>query len=127
MKIRPLAIILLDIARLKEVNDTLGHHNGDLVMQEVARRITSALRETDTVARLSGDEFAILLPGDDQASVTLTVEKIQKTMETPALIDGSPLDIEVNMGVAVYPQHGEDRNVSGCHMRTWPCGWRKPK
>jgi diguanylate cyclase (GGDEF)-like protein/PAS domain S-box-containing protein len=110
-EIRPLAIILLDIARLKEVNDTLGHHNGDIVMKEVAKRITLVLRETDTVARLSGDEFAILLPGDDQASVARTVEKIQKAMEPPTLIDGSPLDIEVNMGIAVYPQHGEDPNV----------------
>jgi diguanylate cyclase (GGDEF)-like protein/PAS domain S-box-containing protein len=108
---KPLAIILLDIARLQEVNDTLGHHNGDIVMQEVARRITMALRETDTVARLSGDEFAILLPGDDQAFATLAIEKIQKAMEPPAVIDGSPLDIEVNMGVAVYPQHGEDPGV----------------
>ncbi len=107
----PLAIILLDIARLKEVNDILGHHNGDIVMQEVARRITMALRETDTVARLGGDEFAILLPGADKESATLAIEKIQKTMEPPALIDGGPLDIEVNMGVAVYPQHGEDPTV----------------
>lgn len=105
---KPLAIILLDIARLKEVNDILGHHNGDIVMQEVARRITMALRETDTVARLGGDEFAILLPGDEKEFATIAIEKIQKAMEPPALIDGSPLDIEVNMGVAVYPQHGED-------------------
>ncbi|MDP1529382.1 MAG: EAL domain-containing protein [Rhodoferax sp.] len=110
-EIRPLAIILLDIARLKEVNDILGHHNGDIVLLEVARRITMALRESDTMARLSGDEFAILLPGADQASATLAIEKIQKAMEPPALIDGGPLDIEVNMGVAVYPQHGEDPTV----------------
>ncbi|WP_310448093.1 EAL domain-containing protein [Thiobacillus sp.] len=108
---RPLAIILLDIARLKEVNDILGHHNGDIVIKEVARRITTALRETDTVARLSGDEFAILLPGDDKAAATFAIEKIQKAMESPAVIDGSPLDIEVNMGVTVYPQHGEDPGV----------------
>jgi len=110
-EIRPLAIILLDIARLKEVNDILGHHNGDIVLLEVARRITMALRETDTVARLSGDEFAILLPGADQESATLAIEKIQKAMEPPALIDGGPLDIEVNMGVAAYPQHGEDPSL----------------
>jgi diguanylate cyclase (GGDEF)-like protein/PAS domain S-box-containing protein len=108
---KPLAIVLLDIARLKEVNDILGHHNGDIVIQEVARRITMALRETDTVARLGGDEFAILLPGADEEFATLAIEKIQKAMEPPAIIDGDPLDIEVNMGVAVYPQHGEDPTV----------------
>ncbi len=108
---KPLTVILLDIARLKEVNDILGHHNGDIVLQEVAKRIPLALRESDTVARLSGDEFAILLPGADEDTTTLVIEKVQKAMEPPALIDGSPLDIEVNMGVAVYPQHGEDPTV----------------
>ena len=108
---KPLAIILLDIARLKEVNDILGHHNGDIVLLEVARRITMTLRESDTVARLSGDEFVILLPGADKDSAILAIEKIQQAMEPPALIDGGPLDIEVNMGVAVYPQHGEDPSL----------------
>lgn len=108
---QPLTIILLNIARLKEVNDTVGHHNGDIVLQEVARRITMALRKTDTVARLSGDEFAILLPGVGKESATFTIETIQKAMETPTMIDDSPLDIEVYMGVAVYPQHGEDATV----------------
>lgn len=108
---KPLAIILLDIARLKEVNDILGHHNGDIVLQEVTRRIMLVLRATDTVARLGGDEFAMLLPSADKESATLVIEKIQKAMEPPALIDGGPLDIEVNMGVAVYPQHGEDPSV----------------
>ena len=108
---QPLAIILLNIARLKEVNDTVGHHNGDIVLQEVARRITMALRKTDTVARLSGDEFAILLPGAGKESVTFTIETIQKAMEAPAMIDDGPLDIEVYMGVAIYPQHGEDATV----------------
>lgn len=108
---QPLAIILLNIARLKEVNDTVGHHNGDIVLQEVARRITMALRNTDTVARLSGDEFAILLPGDDKESAILAIETIQKAMETPTMIDDGPLDIEVYMGVAIYPQHGEDATV----------------
>lgn len=108
---QPLTIILLNIARLKEVNDTVGHHNGDIVLQEVARRISVALHKTDTVARLSGDEFAILLPGVGKESAAITIKTIQKAMEAPAMIDDGPLDIEVYMGVAVYPQHGEDAAV----------------
>lgn len=113
---RPLAILLLDIARLKEVNDTLGHYFGDLVIQEVGKRITLTLRASDTVARLGGDEFAILLPGDDKQSVTCAIEKIQKAMESPVLVGGDPLDIEVNIGVAVYPEHGEDPTVLLSHV-----------
>jgi len=112
---KPLTIMLLNIARLKEVNDTVGHHNGDIVLQEVARRITMALRNTDTVARLSGDEFAIMLPGISMESALHAIETIQKAMEPPAMIDDGPLDVEVYMGVAVYPQHGEDATVLLSH------------
>ena len=62
----PLALLVMDLDRFKEINDTFGHRAGDLLINQVAERITSDLRETDTVARLGGDEFAILLPGADQ-------------------------------------------------------------
>ncbi len=104
---KPLAIILLDISRLKEVNDILGYHNGDIVLQEVAKRITISLRETDTVARLGGDEFAILLPGDDKDSVIHAVKKIQKALEPPISLDNSLFDVEASMGISVYPYHGD--------------------
>lgn len=111
----PLVVIAMKIARLKEVNEILGHHNGDLVIKEVAKRVAQTLRATDTVAHLSGDEFVILLPGDNEKTVGYTICKIQSTMEPPAVIDGGPLDIEVNMGVAVYPQHGEEPSVLLSH------------
>lgn len=111
----PLVVIVMKIARLKEVNEILGHHNGDLVIQEVAKRVAQTLRDTDTVAHLGGDEFVILLPGDDETTVNHSVHKIQNAMEPPAVIDGGPLDIEVTLGVAVYPQHGEEPSVLLSH------------
>ncbi len=105
---RSLAIIVLDISRLKEVNEILGHHNGDIVLQEVARRLTTTLRKTDTVARLGGDEFVVLFSVADEVALDHAITKIQRAMLPPTVIDGIPLDIEVNIGVALYPEHGED-------------------
>jgi len=87
----PLALLVMDLDRFKEINDTFGHRAGDLLINQVAERITSDLRETDTVARLGGDEFAILLPGADQDGAWRVAQKIS-----------------VSIGMAISPQHGED-------------------
>ncbi|MEV4513394.1 bifunctional diguanylate cyclase/phosphodiesterase [Dactylosporangium sp. NPDC049525] len=106
---RPCALLLIDLDRFKEVNDTLGHHNGDLLLQQVARRLTGVLRDTDTVARLGGDEFAVLLPdvgGLDDAMAAAA--KITAALETPFLLEGLSLEVDGSVGVAVYPVHALD-------------------
>ncbi|HET7483297.1 MAG TPA: GGDEF domain-containing protein, partial [Actinomycetota bacterium] len=78
------AIALMDLDRFKEINDTLGHHHGDMVLQETARRLQRTLRDTDTIARLGGDEFAIVLPDvADPASILLVAEKVNTALSAP--------------------------------------------
>jgi len=83
------AIMLMDLDRFKDVNDTLGHHNGDLLLQRIGSRLDSVLRNTATVARLGGDEFAILLPeiADRQAVVPI-VRRVLKVLEEPVVVGG---------------------------------------
>ena len=103
-----LAVLMIDILRLKEINDLLGHQSGDLVLQEVARRLQRQLRESDTVARLVGDEFVLVLPAIDSEHVHVAVEKIQKAFELPIIVNDTYLEVEVAIGIALYPNHGDD-------------------
>jgi len=103
------ALFLIDLDRFKEINDGLGHHIGDVLLQKVALRLRGALRESDTVARLGGDEFAILLPTiDDQQHAELTAQKILHTLERPIATEGHMLTISGSIGIALFPLHGED-------------------
>jgi len=105
------ALLLLDLDRFKEVNDTLGHHHGDLLLQQVAERLRDTLRDSDTVARLGGDEFAVLLP--QIASVkeaTAVADKLSAAIEAPFTLDGLTLDVDASIGVAAYPDHATDVN-----------------
>ncbi len=106
-----LAVLMMDLDRFKEINDTLGHHVGDLVLQEVALRLQNAVRKSDTVARLGGDEFAVVLPGVDISKIGPIVNKILKSLEPTVILDQHSLHIETSIGVALYPQHGEDSNT----------------
>jgi diguanylate cyclase (GGDEF)-like protein len=105
------ALLLMDLDRFKVVNDTLGHHMGDQLLQEVARRLVGELRTCDTVARLGGDEFAVLLPEADALTVPAVATRLIEILEAPIDLDGSPVTIGVSIGVAVYPLHGEDRDT----------------
>ena len=105
----PAALAMLDLDRFKEVNDTLGHHYGDQLLVQVGRRLQGVLREVDTVARLGGDEFAVLLPGIGTAdSAAIVARKLQAALESPFVLDGLSLDVEASIGLAMYPDHGED-------------------
>ncbi len=106
-----LALVLTDLDRFKEINDTLGHQNGDLVLQQVATRLRNALRESDTIARLGGDEFAALLPGVDVTQATNIVRKLISALEEPLMIDGQSLHVGASFGVTMYPEHGEDEGI----------------
>ena len=105
-----LSVLLLDLDRFKEINDTLGHHYGDLLLIELARRLESVLPGSDTVARLGGDEFGILVPQPSGTAVELerTLERTLAALEQPFQVGGLPLYVEASIGVARYPAHGHD-------------------
>ena len=104
----PLSLLVMDLDRFKEINDTFGHRAGDLLISEVAQRIKSDLRETDTVARLGGDEFALILPGADEGGAGHVAQKIIAALQRPFDIEGVAHEVAISIGIAVSPQHGED-------------------
>jgi diguanylate cyclase (GGDEF)-like protein len=105
----PVALLLLDLNQFKEVNDTLGHDQGDRLLVMVAARLRTALRAVDTVARLGGDEFAVLLVDDVSPRRTLrAAERVLACFDEPHEIDGMSLQCGASLGVAIYPDHGDD-------------------
>ncbi len=101
-------VILLDIDRFKNVNDSLGHDAGDELIKRSADRLREALRGSDTVARLGGDEFAILLPGLKSDETVRVARKVLEAMRQPFLVAGRELRVSVSLGLAIGPQDGED-------------------
>jgi diguanylate cyclase len=105
----PAALLLIDLDRFKEVNDTLGHHLGDQLLVQVGERLRGRLREVDTVARLGGDEFAVLLPRIQTAEGAVAVaSKLLDGFDEPFRLEDLSLEVEASIGVAVYPEHGSD-------------------
>jgi diguanylate cyclase (GGDEF)-like protein len=102
----PLAVMLLDLDRFKEVNDTFGHQYGDQLLQQVAARVDDVLRAGDTVARLAGDEFAVLLPDTDLGSAREVADRIRDRLHRSFALDGVTVDVEASIGVAGAPMHG---------------------
>jgi diguanylate cyclase (GGDEF)-like protein len=103
------AVVLVDLDRFKIVNDTLGHHAGDELLQVVAARLRSGLRPQDTIARLGGDEFGLLLPGvDDDATAADLLSPVRERLGEEIVLDGVPVTIEASFGVALYPRHATD-------------------
>lgn len=100
--------ILIDLDDFKEVNDSLGHNVGDLVLQEVARRLKNNIRKMDTVARLGGDEFVIILESLDHEQVIQFAEKLVGAISEPFLLAGHEINVGISMGIASYPEHGHD-------------------
>lgn len=102
------ALLYLDLNGFKHINDTFGHDMGDRLLQSVAKRLTDCLRDSDTIARMGGDEFTVLLtkmyhPKD----VAGVVDKIQTVIGTPYEIGGHVLNISISIGTALYPKHGQ--------------------
>lgn len=101
------ALILMDLDRFKEVNDTMGHDVGDLLLQEVARRLSNTVRNSDTVARLGGDEYIIILENISQKYVQRAIDKLLKTLDRPFMLGDQAIDINASLGIAHYPEHGK--------------------
>ena len=104
-----LALMLMDLDRFKEVNDTFGHHFGDALLKQVAFRLRNQLHGEDVVARLGGDEFALVLPrAEDANSAAQTARRILGTLEQPFVIEGQVLEVGASIGIALFPEHGTD-------------------
>ena len=103
-----LALLIMDLDRFKEINDTLGHHVGDELLLQVGRRISDVLRDTDTVARLGGDEFSLLLPNASVKNAIACVERISHALEQPFIINQKEIVASFSIGIAMFPQHGRD-------------------
>ncbi|WP_433793198.1 putative bifunctional diguanylate cyclase/phosphodiesterase [Actinoplanes sp. CA-252034] len=105
----PFSLLLLDLDRFKEVNDTLGHHAGDELLVEVARRLDQGCRAGDIVVRLGGDEFALILPTiPDQPGAVEAGRRILESLRLPIELSGLTVDIDASIGVAMYPADGVD-------------------
>jgi diguanylate cyclase (GGDEF)-like protein/PAS domain S-box-containing protein len=125
------AVLVMDLDGFKEINDSLGHAAGDELLVELGRRVEAALRASDTVARLGGDEFGVLLPDASVPDDVLrAVERMQAAIEDPITVQGLSLSLEASIGIALYPEDGEDvetllRCADGAmyHAKEEKSGW----
>ncbi|HKN94939.1 MAG TPA: EAL domain-containing protein [Thermoleophilaceae bacterium] len=102
------AVMVMDLDRFKEVNDTLGHHAGDLLLQAAAERVRRAVRDSDVVSRLGGDEFAVVLPGASRDTAADVAGRVGSALEERFSVSGATVDVEASIGIALYPDHAED-------------------
>jgi diguanylate cyclase (GGDEF)-like protein len=103
------AVILVDLDHFKEVNDTLGHHSGDLLLQALSRRLQHRVRLLDTVARLGGDEFGVFIESCASASDALAIaDKIRGALRGPVEVSGLTIEVDASVGIALHPDHGKD-------------------
>ena len=103
------ALLLLDLDRFKEVNDSLGHHAGDDLLRDVSRRLSECLHEAgDQLARLGGDEFAILLCNTDVMGATVVAERVRSVLLPPFSVDGVTVRVDASIGISLFPAHGTE-------------------
>ena len=105
------ALLLLDLDRFKEVNDSLGHHVGDRLLMVVGERLRRTLRQQDLLARLGGDEFAVLLRDTDEDEAAVVATKLREALAEPFTLEGIALQTSVSIGISLYPQHGQELNA----------------
>lgn len=103
-----LAILVVDLDRFKDLNDTLGHNVGDQLLKEVGIRFQNKLRNADTIGRLGGDEFAVLLPKAGVETATLVAEHLLQSLQFPVELESGSYVVSASIGIALYPEHGVD-------------------
>jgi diguanylate cyclase (GGDEF)-like protein len=107
-----IGVMLFDLDHLKKVNDSFGHNVGDLLLQAVAQRLLGLLRKSDTVARMGGDEFLLILPEMQvKEDAVITADRILSALSTPFLLEGYEVNITTSIGVSFFPDDGDDPNV----------------
>lgn len=106
---RKAAILFLDLDGFKLINDNYGHEAGDFLLKEVAGRLKDVLRGTDTVARMGGDEFTLLLTDiNDRSKAEIVADKLKKSINEPIIIEGNPMRIQASIGISIFPDDGSD-------------------
>jgi diguanylate cyclase (GGDEF)-like protein len=103
-----LALLLLDLDRFKEINDTFGHQYGDRLLQQIGPRLRSVLRASDTVARLGGDEFAVLLPGGEPGDAAALAEQLLQVLREPFMLGEHRFEVGASIGIVASQEHGQD-------------------
>ena len=105
-------VIFIDLDNFKEVNDKLGHHVGDMLLQQVSERIRASLREVDTVSRLGGDEFVVVLPELHQIEDARIIgQKLLRSVDGEYIVSGERLLITLSLGISIYPDHADDAST----------------
>lgn len=104
----PVALLLIDIDHFREINATLGHSLGDILLKDISRRLKSILRPGDTLSRLGGDEFAFILPLANKEDAEVFAKKISEAMMKPFTLNNIPVLVETSIGIATSPSHGSD-------------------
>jgi len=103
------SVIFMDLDHFKKINDSMGHHVGDMLLQQVAERIRGALREVDTVSRLGGDEFVMVLPELRHTEDATTIaEKLLRALDEDFFVSGDKVRISPSLGISIYPDHASD-------------------
>ncbi len=105
------ALLFMDLDRFKYINDSMGHSVGDRLLQAVALRIQEDVREEDTVARIGGDEFIVLLRETGESSAAIVAEKLLETLGTPYDLDGHVISTQASIGISIYPDHAHDADT----------------
>lgn len=102
-------VLMCDLDHFKEVNDTLGHDAGDMLLMEVTSRLRKAIRDSDTLARLGGDEFALICPSvQDMPTASVICMRLINALRDPVIVKGQSFDIGISIGVAIFPEHASD-------------------
>ncbi|HEV3163726.1 MAG TPA: EAL domain-containing protein [Isosphaeraceae bacterium] len=102
------SLLVIDLDRFKEINDTLGHPCGDVVLQQLGPRFRKVLRACDVMARLGGDEFAILLPETGEQGASAVIQKLLQTLHVPFVLEGQCFEVGASIGIASFPEHAQD-------------------